>query len=308
MDIKRIATQVGIKNNKKVYKFVYNKYGQPVNNQELLRIKKLRIPPNWKDVCISNSPISHLQVLGKDSKERVQYIYHPMWVFLTSSDKYVRMGRFSKKIGLFEKKIKNDALRSEPSNIYAILFTILKHTHIRIGNECYAKDNNTYGLITLEKRHITLDNNKIRLKFTGKKGVKQDIVFKDPLCLNYFKRVLPRLKPNQRVFPNISGTQVNKYLQDTIGNEFTCKDFRTYASNIMFLKHLCTLPEPTSNKDITNNLKNVYDLVAEKLGHTRAVSKNSYIMKLIPEQYSINPKQFVGKNPKSIFCSILKLN
>lgn len=287
-------------------KFNYHKNGKNISREDLERIKKLCIPPNWKDVHISNNPISHLQVTGKDDKDRLQYIYHPMWIFLTSSDKYIRMGKFSKKIGIFEKKIKKDL--NTNNKIYAILFTILKHTHIRVGNECYAKENKTYGLVTLEKRHVRLNNGIIYLNFNGKKSVKQNLSFKDNNCYSYLKNILSTLKPNDRIFPDICGASVNKYLQDTMGNEFTCKDFRTYASNILFLKYLCSLPEPTSLKDIKNNLKNVYDKVAEKLGHTRAVSRNSYVMKLIPEQYIINPKQFINKNPKVVFSKLLRLN
>lgn len=287
-------------------KFNYQKNGKVVCCEDYQRILKLCIPPNWKDVHISNNPISHLQVIGKDSKGRQQYIYHPMWIFLTSSDKYIRMGKFSRKIGLFEKKIKKDLFTA--NKIYSILFIILKNTHIRVGNECYAKENKTYGLVTLEKRHIKLKGSNIHLDFVGKKGVKQSLHFRDINCYNFFKNTLSSLKSDDRVFPNISGISVNRYLQETMGKEFTCKDFRTYASNILFLKYLCSLPEPNTQKEIKINLKNTYDKVAYKLGHTRAVSKNSYIMKLIPEQYIVNPKQFVNKPPRSIFSKLLRLN
>lgn len=267
------------------------------STQDINRIKKLCIPPNWKDVRISNSEISHLQAIGKDDKNRTQYIYHPMWIFLTSSEKYKRMGDFSRKMAVFEKKIKKDLECLEP---IGIMFRILQKTHIRVGNDCYAKDNGTYGLTSLQKRHINIKNKKINLSFVGKKGVPQSVNFSDPFCLKYLTHKLKNIKSKDSVF-NISPNTLNKYLQSVTGENFTCKDFRTYASNILFLKILCKYDIPKTEKESKENLKNTYKLVADKLGHTSAISKKSYVMGIIPNQYLLNPAQFCHKNPKVIF-------
>lgn len=282
-----------------VFSYKNVKDGLKCNKKEVERIKKLGIPPNWKNVCISKSELSHLQVTGVDDKGRTQYIYHPMWVLLTSSEKYSRMGYFSKKIGLFESKIREDIKGLD--NTIAVMFRILQKTYIRVGNDCYAKDNGTYGLTSLEKRHITFKpNGYINLNFIGKKGVQQSTNFKDKYCLGYLKNKIKTIKSKDRLF-NISPPILNNYLQTIMGGNFTCKDFRTYGSNILFLSIICNLKEPINQKEIKNNLKTTYEQVAEKLGHTRAISKKSYVMSVIPDQYVLNPTQFVNKNPKTIF-------
>lgn len=291
------------KNGKSVSVFSYTNDNLKCNPREIERIKKLGIPPNWKNVSISNSELSHLQATGVDDKGRTQYIYHPMWVLLTSSEKYSRMGLFSKKIELFEAKIKSDLNQEDDpkSKEIAIMFRILQKTYIRVGNDCYAKDNGTYGLTSLEKRHILFKSNgAIELDFIGKKGVHQLTSFKDPHCLNYLKLVLSKLGPNDNVF-NISPVVLNTYLQNTMGGDFTCKDFRTYGSNILFLTLLGKLDIPSTIKQIKDNLKLTYDRVATKLGHTRAISKKSYVMSVIPDQYLLNPTQFNKKTPKTLF-------
>lgn len=279
--------------------FSYTIKGVKCNPREIERIKKLGIPPNWTDVQISNSEISHLQATGKDEKQRTQYIYHPMWVLLTSHEKYERMGKFAKKIGKFESQIKSDLNSPDhKTRIIAIMFRILQKTHIRVGNECYAKDNNTYGLCTLESKHLRIKNKRIHLNFVGKKSVEQSVSFTDPNCFDYLIQFLN--SKNQRLF-EISPTSLNNYLQTITGGDFTCKDFRTYASNILFLKILCNFGIPSSQTEAKKNLKSTYDQVADKLGHTRAISKKSYVMGIIPEQYLLNPNQFSKKNPKVVF-------
>ena len=299
MSIVRTFIRISKINNKSVSVFGYKSKGSKCSKKEIERIKKLCIPPNWKNVRISNSELSHLQATGMDDKDRVQYIYHPMWVLLTSAEKYNRMSKFSKRIGLLETKIKKDLQLNENEEL-PIMFRILQKTYIRVGNDCYAKDNNTYGLTSLEKRHIKISGSNINLSFVGKKGVAQSVNFQDTHCLKYFKHRLKLLKPKDSIF-NTSPPTLNNYLQSVMGEDFTCKDFRTYGSNILFLTILCKSPLPQTQKDIKNNIIYTYDEVAKKLGHTRAISKKSYVMPILAEQYTLNPNQFTNKKPKNIF-------
>ena len=281
--------------------FSYKNNNNKCTTKEIDRIKKLNIPPIWKDVNISNSELSYLQVTGKDEKDRTQYIYHPMWILLTNNEKYDRMGKFSKKIGFLEKQIKVDICSVDKiKQRIAIMFLILKKTHIRVGNECYAKDNNTYGLTTLKGKHLRIKGKCIIFNFVGKKGVKQNISFSDSNCLIYFKN-MGKITSETELFPLITPIILKNYLADIMGSEFTCKDFRTYASNILFLKILCKYPIANTKKEKKHNLKETYDKVADKLGHTRAISKKSYVMGIIPEQYELNPSQFSNKNPTELF-------
>jgi DNA topoisomerase-1 len=294
-----------IKVNKKVT-FVYKKNGVKCSKKDLDRIKKLHIPPNWTNVLISDSELSHLQVTGHDSQGRTQYLYHPMWTMLVSTQKYERMGKFFNKIKGFESRISKDLRSSGTRLTIAIMFRILQKTHIRVGNECYAKDNNTYGLTTLERRHVNINKNgDITLSFVGKKGVAQKVTFRDQYCLNYITKL--KIGKNQKLF-NVTPATLNKYLQQVTNSDFTCKDFRTYASNMLFLKILCKYPVPKNPTEAKKILKIVYDQVANKLGHSSAISKKSYVMSIFPEQYLLKPGQFSGKNPDLVFKKVFKLS
>jgi DNA topoisomerase I len=137
------------------------------------RILQLRIPPNWKNVCISEDPTDYLQAIGYDSKGRIQYIYHPLFIQLTTTEKFSRLREFCKRYPKILSAIAKNTTEM------GILFKILQKTYIRVGNEIYAKDNKTYGLTTLLKKHITISSSTIRIKFVGKKGKVHDITFKD---------------------------------------------------------------------------------------------------------------------------------
>ena len=291
--------------------FHYYKNGTLVKEKRILdRIKKLRIPPNWKNVQITDSEVNHLQAIGIDERKRTQYIYHPMWIALTSLDKYKRMGRFCKLIPKFEKKIKQDLTSSnERVCIIAHMFRLLQKTHMRVGGEEYAKDNSTYGLCTLENKHIRIKGPVITFNFIGKKGVKQRIQIRDsttaPLLQQLIKNTGRVFKENGKV---ITSGDMNGYLQNVMGREFTCKDFRTYASNLLFLNTICKLPIPQTEKEKKKNLKDVFDYVANKLGHTKAVSRRSYVMPIISDQYKETPSIFYKQNPKQLLLRLISTN
>lgn len=270
------------------------------NKIVLERIRRLCIPPQWENVMISNSDTDYLQVTGIDFKRRLQYIYHPMWNQITKDDKYRRMGLFAKKMDEF-----NSRLRDDPS-IISTMFRILQKSHIRVGNESYAKENGTYGLCTLEKNHVFVVGDKVRFQFTGKKGIEHDITFKDSRCANTIRELLKT--PGSRLFKtdtkNITSQDLNEYLQETMGPEFTCKDFRTYASNLLFLKSLVKVPPSDKITDRKKTLRNIFNETAEKLGHTNTISKKSYVMPIISENYLTSPELFYEKEPKKLLLKL----
>lgn len=294
--------------------YPHYKYKAPstksISESDHSRISKLCIPPNWKEVKISTSPVSHIQVIGKDVKGRTQYLYHPLWNILTNNEKYERMKRFSKKINLFMRRIKKDLDTKTSSNhVMAIMFNILYKTHLRIGNEIYKKENSTFGLTTLLGKHAQIihpQTYQISLTFPGKKGVIQNVVLRDKPFYNYLME--RKIKRNSEIFPEVDSLQMNEYLQSVIGDEFTCKDFRTYASNKLFLKHLKKMPYPTTQTQAKKNLVKTYENVANELGHTKHVSKRSYVMPIIHETYLKNPQPFHNGNVYKNFYQISKLN
>lgn len=295
--------------------YSYYHYNRKITDPKILdRIKKLSIPPQWKDVKISSCELEYIQVTGVDSKNRIQYIYHPMWVQMTQDEKYQRMGRFASEIDRFEKKINIDLNSTNPEiQLIAGMFRIVQKTHMRIGNDTYARENNTYGLCTLEKKHVYLSRNgSIRFVFVGKKGISQNIKFRD----NYTYLLLQKLigLPGSRLFkynirPSVTryidAQDMNSYLQKTMGEEFSCKDFRTYASNILFLGKLVKIPPPETLTKRKKIICEIFDMVAIKLGHTRSISRRSYVMKVIPETYLTNPEKIYGKNPKKLLLELV---
>lgn len=287
--------------------FVYYHNGTKVINKDILvRIKKLHIPPNWKNVKISNSDTSYLQATGEDNKGRVQYIYHFMWITLSKIEKYQKLKLFAKKLPILlntvNNKLNGNIDLSDKEYIISLIFRILNKTHSRIGNDYFAEENNTYGLTTLLKKHVILNGEEIKISFIGKKNIKQLFVFKDKLS----SIILQELKkiPGDRLFKtinqeSITSIDINNYLKNTIGDNFTAKDFRTYAANYLFLKYILKKDIPINITQLKKTLNQCYDEVSVDLNHTRAVCKSSYVMPIIAEKYSINPSNFV-KNIKNL--------
>ena len=293
--------------------FIYYQNSKIVDKGILERINKLRIPPNWVNVKVTTNPTDYLQATGEDEKGRTQYIYHPMWVELSKIEKYARLARFDRKLYLLtrdvHKRLSGKIDLSDHEYLIALLFRILSKTHARIGNECYADENNTYGLTTLLKKHMTISSGgTISFSFTGKKGVEQNLSFRDSVSLKALKE-LRKLK-GERLFKTLTGEpiksiEMNEYLKKIMGEDFTCKDFRTHASNTLFIKILCKKEAPTSMTASKRLLNQVYDEVAEKLGHTRAISKKSYVMPIIGERFLENPSQFIGRKCDKVFKHLL---
>jgi DNA topoisomerase-1 len=300
----------------KQFKYLHN--GKEITNQQDLdRIKKLCIPPNWKDVVISPSKTNYLQVQGKDISGKTQYIYHPLWVTLSKVQKYSRLKLFIQKLPLLLKRVDNKLSGkmdlSDYEYIIALVFRILDITHARIGNDCYADENNTYGLTTLLKKHLTMNDStmNITFKYIGKKNVPQCITFRDPKVYKILKELIKI--PGNRLFKTsdlkeLKSADMNKYMKIIMGGDFTCKDFRTYASNKLFidiLKNTKIDQGSGSESDLKKNVRRTYDLVAKQLGHTETISKKSYVLDLIPQYYVNNPRKFVETDSDKLFEKIL---
>jgi len=285
--------------------FVYHRRGAAVVDKDTLcRIKKLHIPPKWTNVKISSSDTDYLQAIGSDAKGRVQYLYHPTWIALSKIEKYNRLKLFAKKLPLLMKCVNKTVSGSinlaNKEYIISLIFRILEKTHSRIGNDHFAEENNTYGLTTLLKKHLSISGNTISLSFVGKKSVKQKLIFTDKLCCDVLKEL--KKIPGDRLFktkdldPIVSG-DMNSYMKNIIGDDFTAKDFRTYAANDLFLKSLVQKDVPTSASQIKKVVNECFDEVAAELGHSRSICKTSYVMAIIPEKYTEDPTGFVAKNP-----------
>lgn len=265
-----------------------------------LHIKKLHIPPSWTNVKVSRDKTSYLQVTGVDKQKKTQYIYHPLFVSLSHYNKFSRLKEFCKNLKYLNQKIasvKRDL--SDPEYVMCLLFRILMKTYIRVGNECYTKveaKKKTYGLTTLQKKHVTITNDKIVFDFIGKKHIRHKIELVDKVIAKDVKELISM--DNDSIF-NIKSNDLNNYLNEVMSKDgstkFTCKDFRTFASNKLFIDFLKSYPVPFTNSEIEKNIKQTFDEVAKQLGHTKAVSRSAYVMPDILEIYRKNPKYFDPK-------------
>lgn len=171
--------------------FIYKKKGRCIKRKsELKRINSLVLPPAWQNVQISDLPNAHLQAVGLDDRNRKQYRYHPKWNLIRNQTKFYKIAEFGSKLPSIRKQVDEDLERKEwgREKVVALVIRLMEETHIRIGNEKYAKDNKSYGLSTLRKRHINIDKNSLRFEFVGKKGIQHTITTKNKKLIKLVSR------------------------------------------------------------------------------------------------------------------------
>jgi DNA topoisomerase-1 len=258
----------------------------------LRRIKAIVIPPAWTDVWICPSPTGHIQASGRDAKGRKQHRYHPRWREVRDEDKYERMIAFGEALPKLRKRIDDDlSQRGIPrSKVLATVVRLLELTLIRVGNEEYARANASYGLTTLRDHHVEVEGSKLRFRFQGKSGKAHEVEIADRRLAAIIKRC--RTLPGQELFQyvddegaaqSIDSGDVNDYLRETMGEEFTAKDFRTWSGSLLAAQTLRTAgdDEADANRRVVDAVK----LVARRLGNTPATCRKHYIHPLVIEAF-----------------------
>lgn len=289
-------SQPGIYRKSKPGKFYYeDKEGKRISDDEqLARIKALVIPPAWTNVWIANRKSAYLQVTGLDAAGRKQYKYHPEWTSRRSDSKYFRLLEFGKVLPQARKRIAKDLRRKEfdETKVLAICMQVMLKTLIRVGNESYKELYGSYGLTTLRNKHVQINGNHIKLNFTGKKGVKQNVDLNDRTLAKLVKKC--REIPGQDLFQYykdgqehrpIDSGKVNNYIREITGSDFTAKDFRTWGGTLEALRQLAKCCADTDDRPKKKVIVEVLDCVASKLGNTRAVCKSSYVYPLLLEAF-----------------------
>lgn len=245
-------------------------------DKDLERIKFLRIPPQWKDVEISKDPNEKIQATGIDSKDRKQYIYHPKWVEFSKNEKFKTMKTFpySKYKRILNKYISLKDLSR--GCVICNMLKIMEDLNIRVGNEIYLKENDSVGLTTLMKKHLT----NYTLKFKGKKGiehVKEITSTSSKQFIDRVKRISGKFLFYDETKSTISPIDLNEFLKDKVDDNITCKDIRTYSANVIFLKFMNKLKLPDSEKERKKNISSGIKYTSEQLGNTPKVCRDSYI-------------------------------
>ena len=261
--------------------------GRSIRDAETLgRIKRLAIPPAWTDVWICPDPRGHLQSTGRDARGRKQYRYHPRWREVRDVVKYDRMVAFAEALPRIRERTDQDLERHglPREKVLAAVVRLLEETRIRIGNDEYRKENGSYGLTTLLDRHVNVIGSEVRFSFLGKSGKHHTVELHDRRMARIIKRFLEI--PGQELFRYvdengearaIDSAHVNDYLRAISGEDFTAKDFRTWAGTILAARFLRETGEVASPRGRKKNVVRAIARVADELGNTPAVAKKGYI-------------------------------
>jgi DNA topoisomerase I len=250
------------------------------------RIRALAIPPAWTKVWICPFADGHIQATGRDAKGRKQYRYHPDFREVRESTKYEHVVAFANVLPAIREKVKEHmALRGLPrKKVLATVVHLLETTLIRVGNDEYAQQNNSYGLTTLKNRHVAVDGNEVCFRFAGKSGKQWSLRIRDRRIAKIIKacQELPGQELLQYVdeFGNcqdVSSTDVNDYLKDITGKDITAKDFRTWAGTVLAAMALHELESFDSAAQAKRNLRAAIENVAGRLGNTPTICRRCYV-------------------------------
>ncbi|MEO8260168.1 MAG: DNA topoisomerase IB [Acidobacteriota bacterium] len=270
--------------------------GRRITNQvELQRIRSLAIPPAWTDVWICLDPRGHLQATGRDARGRKQYRYHPKWREVRDEVKYGRLITFAQTLPRIRRRTAADL--KQPSltrdKVLAAVVQLLEKTLIRVGNEEYARTNNSIGLTTMRDKHARINGDGVRFEFRGKSGVGHAVDLHDRRLVSIVKAC--RDLPGQDLFQYIDdagqrqpigSADVNAYLREIAGQDFTAKDFRTWAGTVLAAKALATAEQARSKTHANRQIVRAIESVAKCLGNTKAVCRKSYIHPAILSAYT----------------------
>jgi DNA topoisomerase-1 len=254
----------------------------------------LAVPPAWTDVWICPEPNGHILATGRDARGRKQYKYHPRWRSVRDEAKFDRLIAFGEALPSLRRRVRRDiALTGLPKErVVATVVALLDRCFARIGNEEYARTNGSFGLTTLRGRHARFDGSGLRLRYKGKGGKEHEAHVEDRRIVHIVRKC--QAIPGQELFQYMSedgkgepieSADVNDYLREVTGEEFSAKDFRTWAATVAAVESLCRL-KARSARTRQRNIIAAIDAVAEQLGNTRAVCRSSYIHPEVIDGYS----------------------
>jgi DNA topoisomerase-1 len=269
--------------------------GRAVGDRHTLaRIRALAIPPAWEDVWICPRADGHVQAVGRDARGRKQYRYHAGWREVRDAAKYERLVPFARRLPTIRRRIARDLARAglPREKVLALVVRLLETTHIRVGNSEYARTNGSFGLTTLRDRHAAVSATRVRFRFRGKAGKLHEIDVADRRLARLVRRC--QELPGQELFQYvdddgavraIGSSEVNDYLRTVSGDDFTAKDFRTWAGTVAAAEILGELPEPTSAAAGKRAVAGAIAEVARRLGNTAAVCRKCYVHPLVVDGF-----------------------
>ena len=286
----------GITRKRRGKSFVYlDANGKTVTDPAtLLRIKSLVIPPAWEDVWICSKSNGHLQVTGRDAKGRKQSRYHPDFRSVRDEAKYDKVLQFAAALPKLRRTVaKHIELPGLPrEKVMAAIVRLLERTLIRIGNDTYAQENGSYGLTTIRNKHAKVNGKTIHFNFVGKSGVPHQIDVDAPKVARIIRKC--QELPEQELFEyidddgqrrDVKSDDVNAYLKEVTGQDFTAKDFRTWAGTVLAAEALQEFEKFDSQAQAKKNVVKAIERVAQRLGNTKAVCRKCYVHPTILNSY-----------------------
>ncbi|HEY4564709.1 MAG TPA: DNA topoisomerase IB, partial [Thermoanaerobaculia bacterium] len=286
----------GIRRRKRGKGFTYqDPQGRTIRDAATLeRVRKLAIPPAWTDVWICSRPNGHLQATGRDARGRKQYRYHAEWREVRDETKFGRMIAFGEALPRIRERLEKDmsqrGLRRE--KVLATVVKLLETTLIRVGNKEYAKQNNSFGLTTLRDQHVDVDGSTLRFEFRGKSGKEHSVEVQDRRLARIVKQC--RDLPGQKLFQyldenqerqSVSSEDVNAYLRETTGEDFTAKDFRTWGGTVLALSALLEVGDCESEREANKAVVEVVKRVAGQLGNRPAICRKYYVHPVVIQSF-----------------------
>ena len=258
------------------------------------RLNALAIPPAWSDVWICPDPGGHIQATARDARGRKQYRYHPSYREARDRSKFRRMLEFSEALPFLRERVERDLRGADLGRrqLLATVVRLLDRTLIRVGNDEYARENRSYGLTTLRRRHVKVEGDRLRFSFRGKSGVEHSISVADPRLAKIIQRCQDL--PGEELFQYldaqgkrqaVSSDDVNAYLREVSGRDVTAKDFRTWGGTMLAAVELRAMGAPASRREADRNVIRAIDAVAERLGNTRAVCRKYYVHPAVLHAY-----------------------
>ena len=258
------------------------------------RLNKLAIPPAWTDVWICPDPDGHIQATARDARGRKQYRYHASYREARDRSKFRHMLEFSEVLPLLRGRIERD-LRGDAhtrDQVLATVIRLLDKTLIRVGNDEYARENQSFGLTTLRRRHVKVTGAAVRFHFRGKSGVEHDVAIIDPRLAKVIQRCqeIPGYELFQYVDAAggrhaVTSDDVNSHLREITGRDVTAKDFRTWGGTMHAAIALRGMGPAASRREADRNILAALDVVCQRLGNTRAVCRKYYVHPALLEAY-----------------------
>lgn len=280
------------------------------NDRTLARIRSLAIPPAYHDVWICPIANGHLQATGRDKRGRKQYRYHPHWREVRDADKYDRIPAFGKALPAMRRRAAADLRKAglPREKVLAAVVQLLEATLIRVGNAEYAKENRSYGLTTLENRHVRVKGESMRFSFAGKSGVRHAIDLRDKRLARVVRSCQDL--PGQHLFSYvgddgethaIDSSDVNDYIRQISGDDFSAKDFRTWAGTAACAALLADSSDAQTQAQRKQRVADVIRDVARRLGNTPAVCRACYVHPYVIERYMER-----GRLPRQSLLTLLR--